>query len=58
MDPLSLTASILTVLGVSGQAAKALKKLASLKGAPTVVLRLNNELSDLHLLTVAIQDIF
>ena len=58
MDPLSVTASILTVLGAGGQAAKALKKLSLLKSAPTIVLQLHNELSDLHLLTVAIQDIF
>ena len=58
MDPLSLTASILTVLGVGGQALKAIKKLVTLKEAPEIVLRLHNELSDLHLLTVAVQDVF
>ena len=58
MDPLSVTASILTILGVSGQAVKAVKRVVSLKEAPEIVLRLHNELSDLHLLTVAIQDVF
>ena len=58
MDPLSLTASIITVIGVGGQAAGALRKLASLKGAPEIILALNNELNDLHLVVSAIQDIY
>ena len=58
MDPLSITASILTIVGVGGQAAKAVKRLASLKGAPDLVLALNNEISDLHLVVLAIQDVF
>ena len=58
MDPLSITASILTILGVGGQAIKAIKKVATLREAPEIILRLHNELSDLHLLTVAIQDVF
>ncbi|KAL9116731.1 MAG: hypothetical protein Q9187_006741 [Circinaria calcarea] len=58
MDPLSITASIITIIGVGGQAAKAVRKLASLKGAPDLVLALNNEISDLHLVVLAIQDVF
>ena len=58
MDPLSATASILAVLGVGGQAAKAVQKLSSIKDAPTIMLRLNNELSDLHILTAATRDVF
>ena len=58
MDPLSITASIVAVLGAGGQAARAVKKLSSLKGAPDVVLKLNNELSDLRLLILAVQDVF
>ena len=57
MDPLSITASILTIVGVGGQAAKAVKRLASLKGAPDLVFALNNEISDLHLVALAIQDV-
>ena len=58
MDPLSITASIITIVGVGGQAAKAVRKLASLKGASDLVLALNNELSDLHLVVLTIQAIF
>ena len=58
MDPLSLTASIIAIIGVGGQAAKAVKKLASFKGAPDTLLALNNELSDLRLIVTAIEDVF
>ncbi|KAL9118605.1 MAG: hypothetical protein Q9187_004848 [Circinaria calcarea] len=58
MDPLSIAAGIITIVGVGGQAAKAVRKLASLKGAPDLVLALNNEISDLHLVVLAIQDVF
>ena len=58
MDPLSLTASIIAVLGVGGQAAKGIGKLASIKGTPELVLALNNEISDLQVVVLAIQDLF
>ena len=58
MDPLSLTASIITILGVGGEAAKAVKKFARLKGAPDIVLALHNELSDLQLVITAIETAF
>ena len=58
MDPLSLTASIIAIVGVGGQAAKAVRKLASLKEAPDLLLALNNEISDLSLVVSAIQDVF
>ena len=58
MDPLSLTASIISIVGIGGQAAKAVRKIASLKGAPDIVLSLNNEIADLHLVVLAIQDVF
>ena len=57
MDPLSLTASIIAIIGVGGQAAKAIKRLASAKGAPDSLLALNNEVSDLRLIVTAIEDI-
>ncbi|MCJ1234326.1 hypothetical protein MMC14_002285 [Varicellaria rhodocarpa] len=57
MDPLSLTASIIAIIGVGGEAAKAVRKLASLKGAPSLVLALNNEISDLYLVVLAIRDV-
>ena len=58
MDPLSLTASIIAIIGVGGQAAKAVRKFASLKDAPDLLLAFNNEISDLHLIVLAIQDVF
>ena len=58
MDPLSLTASIIAIVGVGGEVAKAVRKLASLKGAPDLILALNNEISDLHLVILAIRDIY
>ena len=58
MDPLSLTASIIAVVGVGGQVARGLRKLASLKGAADLILALNNEISDLYLVTLAIQDVY
>ena len=58
MDPLSLTASIIAIIGVGGQVAKAVRKAASLQGAPDLVLALNNEMADLNLVVVAVQGIF
>ena len=49
MDPLSITASALTLLAATKQVAMGLDKLASIKGAPAAVLALNNEVSDLRL---------
>ncbi|MCJ1312345.1 hypothetical protein MMC25_006019 [Agyrium rufum] len=58
MDPLSLVAGIIAVVGAGGQAANAIRKIASLRGASDVVLALNNEISDLHVILVAIQDVY
>ena len=58
MDPLSVTASIITIIGVGGNIAKTLAKLASQKDAPDFILLLNNELADLHLVVLAIQNIY
>ncbi|KAI3332073.1 ankyrin [Xylariaceae sp. AK1471] len=49
MDPLSLTASVITVVGVADAAARGLKKLIALRGASDAILALNNEISDLRL---------
>ena len=57
MDPLSITASLIAVLGIGGKAAGAIYKIAILKGAPDVVLALNNEITDLRLVLTAIQDV-
>ena len=58
MDPLFLTASIIAIAGAGGGAAKAVRKLASLKDAPHLLLALNNEISDLNVVVLAVQDIF
>ena len=50
MDPLSITVSILTVLGTTGSIGKAIKKLVMLRGVPDALLALNNEVSDFHLI--------
>ncbi len=45
MEPLSITASILTVLGAAGQVKKGLERLQSLKNAPQELCALTNEVS-------------
>ena len=49
MDPFSLTAGIIGVLGVGGQLAGCLKKIETLKGAPKELRELNGEISDFYL---------
>ena len=58
MDPLSLTASIITVIGLGGPVAEAVRGLASLRDAPNYIIALNNEMADLNLIVLAIQDIY
>ncbi|KAF7510833.1 hypothetical protein GJ744_005933 [Endocarpon pusillum] len=48
MDPLSITASILTILGAAGQVKKGLERLQSLKSAPQELCALTNEIADLQ----------
>ena len=50
MDPLSVTASILAVLGAGGEIGKACKKIIDLRDAPDALIALNNEVTDLHIL--------
>ena len=57
MDPLSISASIIAIVGAGGETAKILRHLASMKGAPALLLALNNEITDLHLAVRATQDI-
>ena len=49
MDPLSVTASILTLLAASRSMVGGLQKLSSLRQAPDIILALNNEISDFQL---------
>ena len=58
MDPLSITASIIAIIGAGGNIAKAIRSLASQSNAPEFVLALNNELVDLDLVVSAIQEIY
>ena len=58
MDPLSLTASLLAILGAGGAIAKGLYKIRRLKDAPTILLQLNNEIVDLHLLIRAVDELY
>ena len=57
MDPLSLTASLIAVLGAGGTIAKGLGRIRCLKKAPDVLLQLNNEVADLHLLIRAVHEL-
>ena len=58
MDPLSLTASITAVLGAGTIIAQGLRRIQQLKGAPDLLLQLNNEIIDLHVLIRAVDEIF
>ena len=56
MDPLSVAASILTIVGAGGSLASGLRRLYALKDAPDALRQLNAELTNIHLLVSAIQD--
>lgn len=50
MDPLSISASVVALLGAADGVSRGLRKLLKLRGVPDLILALNNELSDLQLL--------
>lgn len=50
MDPLSVTAGIVAVVGAASSVGRTLGKLASLRGAPNAIRALNNEIEDLRLI--------
>ena len=58
MDPLSLTASIIAVLGLTGSVGKGFHKIREIRKAPEILLQLNNEVTDLYLLVHAIDDLY
>ena len=58
MDPLSLTASLLAILGAGGVVAKGLDKIRGLKNTPNILLQLNNEVTDLHLLLRGVDELY
>ena len=57
MDPISLTASIVALVGAGGSVAKGFRKLISLKQVPESLLQLNKEVSDLQLVVSATQEL-
>ena len=56
MDPLSLTASLIAVIGVGGNVAKSLKKVLAFRDAPKELLALNKEIIDFRLVLDRISD--
>ena len=58
MDPLSISASVLTLLGAGGAIAKGVDRIRSLKKASDILLQLHNEISDLQLLIHAVNGFF
>ena len=58
MDPLSLTASLIAILGVGGSISKGLRKIHQMKRAPEILLQLNNEITDLNVLVLTVDEIY
>ncbi|MCJ1248394.1 hypothetical protein MMC30_005611 [Trapelia coarctata] len=56
MDPLSVTASIVAIVGAGGSLASGLRKIYALKDAPDDLRQLYEELSEIRLLVSAIQE--
>lgn len=54
MDPLSITASLLTVIGTIGVIGNGLRKLVALKHAPAILLTLNDEVAGLYCVVQAV----
>ena len=50
MDPLSIIAGIIAVIGAGGTVSKRLRKLAKVRHAPKLIIQLKDEVSDLYLL--------
>ena len=57
MDPLSLTASIIAVLGASATVASGIEKIISMRNAPDAILALNNEVADFQLVVGMIHEL-
>ena len=57
MDPLSVTASIIALVGAAGDIGKGLKKVLRLRHAPDILLALNNEVVDLQCVIQDIDDV-
>ncbi|KAI4125496.1 MAG: hypothetical protein LQ338_004198 [Usnochroma carphineum] len=57
MDPVSVAASVLTVLGAAATAGRALDHLSSLRHAPDHLVALVNEVSDLRVVLHNVRDV-
>jgi len=57
MDPLSITAGILAIVGAGGKVGNGLKKLVQLRDAPDALLALCNEVSDLQCVVHNVDDL-
>lgn len=57
MDPLSVAASLVALIGAVDSVAEKCRRLLALKHAPQVLQQLNNELSDFHLGIATVEDI-
>ncbi|EGX48127.1 hypothetical protein AOL_s00081g123 [Orbilia oligospora ATCC 24927] len=57
MDPLSVTASIIAIVTAAVQVSNGLAKLIALRGAPEIVMALQNEVSDLRLVVHSCESI-
>ena len=56
-DPLSIAASILTILGTTSVVGSFLKEIYELRNAPSILLDLNNKLQDLQILVRRVHDL-
>lgn len=57
MDPLSMTAGILAVIGAGNTIRKGLKKIISARRLPDILLQLNNEVTDLQYVVQDVDDL-
>lgn len=54
MDPLSFTASLLTIIGTIGVIGNGLRKLIALRHVPAILLALNDEVAGLYCIVQAV----
>ena len=57
MDPLSMTAGILAIIGAGSTVRKGLKKIISARRLPDILLQLNNEVTDLQYVVQDVDDL-
>ncbi|MCJ1309880.1 Ankyrin repeat domain-containing protein 44 [Agyrium rufum] len=58
MDPLSITAGIIAIVGAGSAVAQTIKTVASIRGAPAILHALHNEIVDLQLTIDAVEDAY